>query len=134
MKRSRLLILGLLILSIFLLLFSASVWPKMYYEDECIVFVKADKVVYFSIVDEKIVGGYVIKIDMSKVVGIKEGVSHSYYDGETGENKTEVQTVIVIRDIDPELGEIIRVMVFGKSKMINIPIYFISSTEDTENL
>jgi len=106
----------------------------MYYEDECIVFVKADKVVYFSIVDEKIVGGYVIKIDMSRVVGIKEGVLHSYYDGETGENKTEVQTVIVIRDIDPELGEIIRVMVFGKSKMINIPIYFISSTEDTENL
>ena len=126
--------LGLLVLSVLLLFFSASVWPKMYYEDECIVFVKADKVVYFSIVDEKIVGGYVIKIDMSRVVGIKEGVLHSYYDGETGENKTEVQTVIVIRDIDPELGEIIRVMVFGKSKMINIPIYFISSTEDTENL
>ena len=126
--------LGLLVLSVLLLFFSASVWPKMYYEDECIVFVKADKVVYFSIVDEKIIGGYVIKIDMSRVVGIKEGVLHSYYDGETGENKTEVQTVIVIRDIDPELGEIIRVMVFGKSKMINIPIYFISSTEDTENL
>ena len=126
--------LGLLVLSVLLLFFSASVWAKMYYEDECIVFVKADKVVYFSIVDEKIVGGYVIKIDMSRVVGIKEGVLHSYYDGETGENKTEVQTVIVIRDIDPELGEIIRVMVFGKSKMINIPIYFISSTEDTENL
>jgi len=126
--------LGLLVLSVLLLFFSASVWPKMYYEDECIIFVKPDKIIYFSIVDEKIVGGYVIKIDMSKVVGIKEGVSHSYYDGETGENKTEVQTVIVIRDIDPELGEIIRVMVFGKSKMINIPIYFISSTEDTENL
>ena len=126
--------LGLLVLSVLLLFFSASVWPKMYYEDECIIFVKPDKIIYFSIVDEKIVGGYVIKIDMSRVVGIKEGVLHSYYDGETGENKTEVQTVIVIRDIDPELGEIIRVMVFGKSKMINIPIYFISSTEDTENL
>lgn len=127
--KNRLLIL-LLILSIFLLLFSINVWAKMYYEDECIIFVKPDKIVYFCIIDGKIVGGYIIKIGISNVVGIKKGVLHSYYDGETGENKAEIQTMIVIQDTN--LEEIIMVAVFGISKMVNIPVYFISSTENLE--
>ena len=127
-KRNKRLIL-LLVLSIFLLLFSASVLAKMYYEDECIIFIRSDRITYFSIIDGEVIGGYVIEIGMFNVVGIKKGVLHSYYDGEAGDNKTEIQTVIIIRDFIPD---IVRVMIFGKSKMINIPVYFVSSAEDTE--
>jgi len=130
MKKGRLLILGLLVLSISLLFFSASVCAKIYYlEDECIIFVKADKLVYFSILDRKFIGGYTIETDISKMIAIKQGVEHTYYNEETGETQTEIQTQIVIRDISP--GVKTRVISFGKSKT-GIGIFFTFSTENSE--
>ena len=123
--------LGLLVLSVLLLFFSASVWAKMYYEDECIIFVKADKLVYFSILDGKLIGGYIIETDMSKIIAIKQGVERTYYDEETGETQTEIQTQIVVRDISP--GVKTRVMPFGKSKT-GIGIFFTFSANPEKNL
>ena len=130
--KSRLLILGLLVLSIFLLFASESVLARVYYlEDECIIFVKADKLVYFGILDGKLIGGYIIETDMSKIIAIKQGVERTYYDEETGETQTEIQTQIVVRDISP--GVKTRVMPFGKSKT-GIGIFFTFSANPEKNL
>ena len=126
--KNRLLIL-LLVLSIFLLLFSASVCAKIYYlEDECIIFVKSDRIVYFGIFDGKVIGGYIIETDMSKVIDIKQGVERSYYDEKTGVTQTEFQTQIVIQNIAP--GVKTRVIPFGDSK-VGIGVYFDFSAENS---
>ena len=127
--RNKLLIL-LLVLSISLLFFSASVCAKIYYlENECIIFVKVDKVVYFSIFDGKLIGGYIIETDISKIIAIKQGVERTYYDEETGETQTEIQIQIVVRDISP--GVKTRVIPFGESKT-GIGIFFTFSAENSE--
>ena len=126
--KNRLLIL-LLVLSIFLLLFSINVCAKVYYlQGECIIFVKSDRIVYFSIFDGKVIGGYIIETDMSKVVDIEQGVQRSYYDEETGMIQTEFQTQIVIQNITP--GAKTRVVPFGDSK-IGIGVYFDFSAENS---
>ena len=122
----------LLVLSIFLLLlfFSSSVSARVYYlEGECVVFVKSDRIVYFSIFDGKVIGGHIIETDMSKVIDIKQGVRRSYYNEETGVTQTEFQTQIVILDIAP--GVKTKVIPFGDSKT-GIGVYFTFSAEDSE--
>jgi len=127
MKNRRLIL--LLALSIFLLLFSINVCAKVYYlQGECIIFVKSDRIVYFSIFDGKVIGGYIIETDMSKVVDIEQGVQRSYYDEETGMIQTEFQTQIVIQNI--ALGVKTRVVPFGDSK-IGIGVYFDFSAENS---
>ena len=127
--KNKLLIL-LLVLSIFLLLFSTNVYAKIYYlEDECIIFVKSDRIVYFSIFDGKVIGGYIVETDISKMIAIKQGVEHTYYDEETGVTQTEFQTQMVIQNIDP--GVKTRVIPFGNSKT-GISIFFTFSAENSE--
>lgn len=129
--RNKLLILSL-VLSIFLLSFSASVLARVYYlEDECIIFVKSDRIVYFSVFDGKVIGGYIIETDISKMIAIKQGVEHTYYDEETGQTQTEFQTQIVIQNINP--GVKTRVIPFGNSKT-GISIFFTFSAENSEKI
>ena len=119
----------LLVLSIFLLLFSINVCAKIYYlEDECIVFVKSDRIVYFSIFDGKVIGGYIIETDMSKIIDIEQRVQRSYYDEKTGLTQVEFQTRIVIQDIAPGVETI--VIPFGNSK-VGIGVYFHLSVENS---
>jgi len=118
--RNKLLI--ILVLAISLLLFSINSFAEMYYlEDECIIFVKSDEIIYFSILDGKIIGGYIIVTDISKITAINQQVKRSYYDEETGITQIEFQTQIVILDI--ALGVETIVIPFGNSK-VGIGVYF----------
>jgi hypothetical protein len=123
MKKGRLLILVFLILSV-LLSSSIIVSARVYsIEDECIIFIKTDKLIYFSILEEKIIGGYTAETDVSKIIAIniKQGVEYMYDDGGKEETQTKTRIQIVIKNIDT--GVKTRIMPFGKNKT-GIGIFF----------
>lgn len=128
--KNKLLVLLLVSILLLLLFFSASVSAKVYYlEDKCIIFVKSDRMIFFSIFNGKVIGGYIVETDMSRVVGIEYGVS-SYCDEETGKTQTGFQAQIIIQNIVP--GVKTRIISFGESNKMNIGVCFDYPAENSE--